>query len=99
MKLTFIPAPGSPCRVISADDAQPEESWSRHATSKRIAPLAAPTTQGDVLPAAGEHAPSVLPAAPSPGLSATKPPFDSSPACTVAPDFLTPLPLGCCPHC
>src|SRR5262245_19795909 len=54
MKLTFIPAPGWPCRVISADDAQPEESWSPQAGNKRIA---APTAQADA---------SVLPAAPKP---------------------------------
>ena len=45
MKLTFIPAPGSPCRVVLADDPQPEESWSARATDKRIAPPVGPTTQ------------------------------------------------------
>jgi transposase len=98
MKLTFIPAPGSPCRVLSADDPQPAESWSPHATDKRIAPGAAPTTQADAPPAAVEHAASVLSAAP-PDPSATEPPSGSSPACTGAPDSLEPLPGGSCPHC
>src|SRR3954466_15582403 len=87
MKLTFIPAPGSPCRVTTADDPQPEESWSPQAPDKRIA---APTTQAD--------APG-LPAAPPPVPCTTEPPCDSSPAGVDAPDFLGPLPPGCCPHC
>jgi hypothetical protein len=100
MKLTFIPASGSPCRVLSADDPQPEESWSPAATNKRIAPAAAPTSQADASPTAGEPAASVLPAAPPlPGPWATEPPADSSPAGTDAPDFLNPLPPGSCPHC
>src|SRR5262249_14535229 len=99
MKLTFIPAPGSPCRVLSADDPQPEESWSPQATNKRITPAAAPTTQADASPAAVEPATSVLPAAPPLGPSATEPASDSSPACTDAPDFLKPLPPGSCLHC
>jgi transposase len=98
MKLTFISAPESPCRVISADDPQPEESWSPQAANKRITPPVAPSTQADTPPAAGEHAASVLPAAP-PGPCATEPPSDSLPACTDAPDFRKPLPPGCCPHC
>ena len=96
MKLTFIPAPGSPCRVLSADDPQPEESWSPAATNKRIAPAAAPTTQADTSPAAVEPTASVLPAGPSPGPCTTEHP---SPAGTDAPDFLKPLPPGSCPHC
>jgi transposase len=100
MKLTFIPASGSPCRVLSADDPQPEESWSPAATNKRIAPAAAPTSQADASPTAVEPAASVLPAAPPlPGPWATEPPADSSPAGTDAPDFLNPLPPGSCPHC
>src|ERR1035438_2657509 len=99
MKLTFIPAPGSPCRVISADDPQPEESWSPQAANKRIAAPAAPSTQADAPPAAAEPAVSVLPAAPSPRPCTTEPPSDSSPASTGAPDFLEPLPPGSCPHC
>jgi transposase len=99
MKLTFIPAPGSPCRVLEADDPQPEESWSEQASNKRIAPPVAPTTQADTPPAAGEYAASVLPAAPPPGPCATEHPSDSSPAGTDAPDFLEPLPPGSCPHC
>jgi transposase len=98
MKLTFIPAPESPYRVISADDPQPEESWSKQATNKRIAPGAAPTTQADTPPVTTAHAASVLPAAP-PGPCATEHPCDSSPAGTAAPDFLQPLPPGSCPHC
>lgn len=96
MKLTFIPAPGSPYRVTSADDPQPEQSWSPQASSKRVV---ASTTQADVPPAAVEHAASALPAAPPPGPSATNPPPDSSQAGTAAPDFLPPLPPGSCPHC
>jgi transposase len=98
MKLTFIPAPGSPCRVISAADPQPEESWSPQATDKRIAPVVAPTTQSDVPPAAAAHAASVLPASP-PGPSATEHPSDSSLAGTDASDLFEPLPPGSCPHC
>src|SRR5690349_5561747 len=99
MKLTFIPAAASPCRVLEADDPQPEESWSDKATNKRIAPPVAPTPQADTLPAAGEHA-AVLPAAPPPpGPCATEHPSDSSPACTDAPDFLETLAPGSCPHC
>jgi transposase len=92
MKLTFIPAPGSPCRVISADDAQPEESWSPQATNKRIASPTAPTTPAAAPPAAVAHATAVRPAA-------TEHPSDSSSAGTDAPDFLKPLPPGSCPHC
>jgi len=99
VKLTFTPDPGSPCRVIFADDPQPEESWSAHATNKRIAPPAAPTTPIDVLPAVVEHAFPVLPAAPPPAPFAAELPSDSSPACTTDPDFLKPLPLGSCPCC
>src|SRR3954464_755883 len=84
MKLTFIPAPGSPCRVTSADDPQPEESWSPQAPNKRIAAPAAPRTQTDAAPASS---------------SATEHPSDSSPVGTAAPDFLEPLPPGSCPHC
>src|SRR5436853_2703977 len=93
MKLTFIPAPGSPSRVISADDPQPEESWSEQATNKRIAPAAAPATQADAF------ATSVLPACALPGPCTTQHPSDSSPAGTDAPDFLLPLARGSCPHC
>src|SRR3954454_6689956 len=98
MRLTFIPAPGSPCRVVEADDPQPEESWSPAATNKRIAAPVAPTNHPDTAPAAGEHAASVLPAAP-PGPSATEHPSASSPAGGDAPDFLKPLPPASCPHC
>jgi transposase len=99
MNLTFIPAPGSPYRVISADDPQPEESWSPQAANKRIASPAAPTTQADPPPAAVEHAASVLPAALPPGPTGAEHSLAPSPACTDAPDFLKPLPLGSCPHC
>src|SRR5690554_3092091 len=98
MKFTFTPAPGSPCRVISASDPQPEESWSPQAINKRIAPVATPTTQADGPPATVEPASSVLPAAP-PSPSAAEPPCDSLPACSDAPDFLKPLAPGSCPHC
>ena len=98
MKLTFLPAPGSPCRVLSADDPQPEESWSPTATNKRIVPGAAPTSQADAPPAAVEHADLVLPVAPT-GPCATETPSGSSPAGTDAPDFLEPLPPCSCPHC
>src|SRR5258708_21305733 len=92
MKLTFIPGPDSPCRVIAAADPQPEESWSPQATNKRIASPAAPTTQAAAPPAAVAHATAVLPAA-------TEHPSDSSPADTDAPDFLKPLAPGSCSHC
>lgn len=99
MKLTFIPAPGSPCRVISADDPQPEESWSPQATNKRIAPAAAPRSQPNASSAAVEHAASALPAALPPDSSAGEHPSDSLSACTDAPGFLEPLPPGSCPDC
>jgi transposase len=92
MRLTFTPAPGSPCRVLSADDPQPEESWSPAAANKRIAPAAAPNTPADTAAA-------VLPAASPPGPSTADPSSDSSPAGTDASDFLQPLPPGSCPHC
>jgi transposase len=86
MKLTFIPGPDSPYRVTSADDPQPEGSWSPHAPDKRVA---ASTTQADIAAAAVEHAASVLPAVPT---GPSQPGSD-------APDFLEPLPPGSCPHC
>src|SRR5437016_2678936 len=98
MKLTFIPGPDSPCRVIDADDPQPEESWSPQAVNKRIALPPAPTAAADAPPAAGEHTAPLLPAAP-PGPAATASPSDSTPAGTDSPDFLKPLPCGSCPHC
>src|SRR3954471_25096306 len=98
MILTFTPAPGSPCRVVDADDPQPEESWSPQAVNKRIAPAAVPTPQAAAPPAAVEHATSVPPAA-LPGPSASEHPSGSTPAGTDAPDFLKPLPRGSCPHC
>jgi transposase len=99
MKLTFTPAPDSPCRVITADGPQPEESWSPQAANKRIAAPAALSTQADAPPAAAEPAVSVLPTAPSPGPCTTEHLSDSSPAGTDAADFLKPLPPGSCPRC
>jgi transposase len=63
MKLTFIPDPGSPARVISADDQQPAESWSDHAPNKRIAPPPAPVRSSDSS-AAGADEPDFLPPLP-----------------------------------
>src|SRR4051812_40923154 len=99
MKLTFIPAPGSPCRVLEADDPQPEESWSPQATNIRIAPAAAPRPQPDVPAPPFDPPARALPAAPEPDSSASEPPSDSSPACTDVPDFLEPLPPGSCRDC
>jgi transposase len=99
MKLTFIPAPRSLCRVISADDPQSEASWSERATDKRIAPVAAATSQADAPPAAVQPTASVLPAGASPDPCTTEHPSDSSPAGTDPPDLLAPLAPGCCPHC
>jgi transposase len=93
MKLTFIPAPDSPWRVISADDPQPEESWSPRAPDKRIAAPLAPTG-AEVPPVVGEHA-----AAPLPGPCANEPPSEPTPADTDDSDFLGPLPRGSCPNC
>ena len=98
MKLTFTPAPDSPCRVISAADPQPEESWSPRAANPRIAPAVAATTPADASAATLLQAASVFPTAPA-GPSDTQPPADGSPAGTDAPDFLAPLPPGSCPHC
>jgi transposase len=99
MQLTFIPAPGSPCRVLSADDPQPEASWSPRATDKRIAPLSGPTTQADEPRSATASTASAPTPTTRPGPCATEPPCDSSPAGTDTPDFLEPLPPGSCPHC
>src|SRR4051812_24442936 len=98
MKLTFTPAPDSPWRVITADDPQPEESWSAAATNKRVASSAAPATQANAPVAALERAASDLPA-PPPGPCATEHPSDPSPARADAADPLEPLPPGSCPHC
>jgi len=98
MKLTFIPDPRSPCRVIAADDPQPEESWSPQAINKRIAPAPAPSNLADGPTSADEHATAVLPA-PPPAPSAAEPPKDASLAAGEAADFLPPLPPGCCPDC
>jgi transposase len=57
MKLTFIPAPGSPCRVIAADDEQPEGSWAEWATPSSAAPAAQGTPSVALLPPAGETPP------------------------------------------
>jgi transposase len=99
MKLTFIPAPGSPCRVLAADDPQPEESWSPQATNKRIAPPPGPTTQADGPRAAAEHTGSAHPPTTLPGPSPTEHASDSLPAPTLSPDFLQPLPPRSCPDC
>lgn len=99
MQLTFIPAPGSPCRVISADDPQPEESWAPHATDKRIAPPAGPTSPlGQPRPAVASAA-AASPPSTLPSPSAVAAPGGCLPAATATPDFLAPLPPGSCPHC
>jgi transposase len=98
MKLTFTPAPGSPCRVISADDPQPEESWSSRATNKRIAPPPGPPTQADGPRGAAEHA-SAHPPTTLPGPSPSEHASGSLPASTHSPDFLEPLPPRSCPDC
>lgn len=99
MKLTFLPAPGSPCRVIAADDPQPEESWSPQATNKRIAPLPGPTPPADGPRTPAEHAASAPPPTTLPIPSPAEPLSDSLPASTPSPDFLPPLPPPSCPDC
>jgi transposase len=99
MQLIFIPAPGSPCRVICADDPQPEESWSPKATDKRIAPPLGPTPQAVEPRSAVESAASAPPPTILPSPSATAPLGGIVPAATATPDFLEPLPPGSCPHC
>jgi transposase len=93
MKLTFIPAPTSPCRVISADDPQPEQSWSPLAANQRLAPAEPPTDSAE------HSASSPFPAALH-DPCANQLPADFSPAgSTDSSDFLEPLARGCCPHC
>jgi transposase len=99
MKLTFIPAPGSPCRVLSADDPQPEESWSSQATNKRIAPPPCPTTPADDPRGAAEHSASAHPPSTLPCPSSTEHAKASLPASTHSSDFLEPLPPPSCPDC
>src|ERR1700722_17052347 len=57
MKLTFTPTPGSPCRVIAADDEQPEGSWAEWA---KPSPTASGTTAAALSPPACET-PSAFP--------------------------------------
>jgi len=95
MQLTFIPAPGSPCRVIFATDPQPEESWSPNATDKRIAPPVGPSNQAVEAHSAVSAPPPTTLHSPS----ATVPPTGCLSAATATPDFLEPLPRGSCPHC
>src|SRR4051794_23194359 len=98
MKLTFIPAPGSAYRVISADDPQPEESWAEWVPEKRIAPSDVPGTSDDCRCATADDpasASSPTPLAPASPLPATAPEPPSAPV----PDFPGPLPPPCCPAC
>lgn len=99
MKLTFIPDPGSPCRVITADDPQPEESWRDKATEKNIAGLAERTTGGDCRCSVPEHGASAS-FAPAPPASALPQPSSAPLPCSSSlPDFLGPLAPLCCPDC
>jgi transposase len=98
MKLTFTPAPGSPCRVIAADDPQPEGSWADGVADKRIAEPALPATKGDGRGAAVDDPGSAQlppPLAPAVPLS----PSAATPPGSHGPDFLGPLPGLCCPAC
>jgi transposase len=99
VKLTFIPAPGSPCRVVAADDPQPEEAWSPQAPNKRIAPLPGPATQAYGPRTTAEHAAWAPPPTTPPTPSPAEHPSDSLPASTHSPDFLEPLPPRSCPDC
>src|SRR3954452_16164284 len=88
MKLTFTPAPGSPCRVIAADDPQPEESWADWVAEKRIAAADGTATSEDACcPTAGDPAATPLPS------SVAEPPSAH------AADFPGPLAPLCCPAC
>jgi transposase len=95
MNLTFIPAPGSPCRVIAADDPQPAGSWSERVLASADSP---PTC---VL---APSAPAATPSGDAPDLAATPPDSASAVVVAAAPhaagnvsDFLGPLPpLSCC---
>jgi hypothetical protein len=98
MKLTFTPAPGSPYRVISADDPQPEESWADWVADKRIAPAEVPAPSGDCrCPTAEDPASTRLPAplAPASPLPSSAPEPPSAPV----PDVPGPLAPLCCPAC
>jgi transposase len=94
MKLTFIPGPDSPWRVIAAADPQPPESWAEWVVPS---PAAQPATPS---PSASPPAPppSAQPAIEAP--TASQPPADAGPASVSLPAFLGPLsPLSCsaCP--
>jgi transposase len=98
MKLTFTPAPGSPYRVISADDPQPEESWADWVADKRIAPAEAPAPSENCrCPTADDPASTRLPAplAPASPLPSSAP----EPPSAHVPDVPGPLAPLCCPTC
>ena len=81
MKLTFIPAPGSRCRVIAADDEQPEGSWAEGTKGAKPSPSAGPTPQATTA-ALPPPAP-LSPSAPGDSL-----PLLSCPDCPDRPQFL-----------
>src|SRR3954462_2154960 len=98
MKLTFTPAPGSPYRVITADDPQPEESWADWVAEKRIAPSDVPATwQDGGCPIAG--GPAAVPLSTPPVPASPLPSSAAEPSSAHHPDFLGPLASLCCPAC
>src|SRR4051812_21672453 len=84
MKLTFIPAPGSPWRVIAADDPQPPESWAEWAPPQSsVAPAApSPSVQGD-----------------AEATATPAPPAGPESSSASEPALLDPLPPLVCPDC
>ena len=94
MKMTFTPAPGSPWRVVKADDPQPAESWACDAPNKVIAPPKSDLPEANT-PCAGDAGPGAASA------TSTVP----TPCCTDAvaqpevADFLDPLPPLSCSNC
>ncbi len=90
MKLTFTPAPGSPARVLAADDPQPQHSCSAQATNTTIAPQTPTTALADQA-----HTPDQ----PDDALPSTDGSSEPKTADNDEPDFLEPLAAGSCPQC
>jgi transposase len=99
MKLTFIPAPGSPYRVIAADDPQPAGSWSERVLACADSPpptcVLAPSAPG-ATPSGDPHAPAATP----PDTASDAVVDAAAPhAAANLPDFLGPLPPLSCSDC
>jgi transposase len=87
MKLTFTPAPGSPWRVIAADDPQPAGSWAEATPSLGSPPPSCDPAAHPPVGTASSDAPAAPPDAAAP------------PSADNFPDFLGPLPRLSCSDC